>query len=67
MNLDQKQLAQRWGMNPRTLENWRQQGRGPKFFKLHNGPKAPVRYRLADIEEHERNNGIVPNLDQEVV
>ena len=51
------QLAERWHMHPRTLENWRQQGRGPRFFKLHDGPKAPVRYRLEDIEffEKEKN------------
>lgn len=56
--LDQRQLAERWHMHPRTLENWRQQGRGPRFFKLHDGPKAPVRYRLEDIEkfEKERNS-----------
>lgn len=52
--LDQSQLAKRWDMHPRTLENWRQQGRGPRFFKLHDGPKAPVRYRLEDIEEFEK-------------
>lgn len=56
--LDQKQLAFRWGMNPRTLENWRQQKKGPPFFKLHDGPKAPVRYRLEDIEEYERAKGV---------
>lgn len=57
--LDQKQLAARWHMHPRTLENWRQQGRGPRFFKLHDGPKAPVRYRLEDILnfEKERHDG----------
>jgi hypothetical protein len=56
--LDQKQLAERWHMHPRTLENWRQQGRGPRYFKLHSGPKAPVRYRIEDIMnfEKERNN-----------
>lgn len=57
--LDQKQLAARWRMHPRTLENWRQKGRGPRFFKLHDGPKAPVRYRLEDIEEYEREKQVV--------
>lgn len=51
--LNQKQLAERWHMHPRTLENWRQQGRGPKYFKLHDGPKAPVRYRMEDIIAYE--------------
>lgn len=54
--LDQNQLAKLWQIHPRTLENWRQQGRGPKFFKLHNGPKAPVRYRLEDIIEFEKES-----------
>lgn len=55
---DQKQLASRWQMHPRTLENWRQQKKGPPYFKLHSGPKAPVRYRLEDIEAYERAHGI---------
>jgi predicted site-specific integrase-resolvase len=48
--LDQKDLARRWGMSPRTLERWRLIGFGPVFLKL--GKK--VKYRIEDIEAFER-------------
>jgi predicted site-specific integrase-resolvase len=34
-----------------TLENWRLAGRGPKFFKIGDGPRGHVRYRLQDVED----------------
>ena len=45
-HLDQKHLAKRWLVSPRTLEQWRWQGRGPRYLKI-NGR---VIYRLPDIE-----------------
>jgi hypothetical protein len=48
-NLDQKQLARRWLMSPRTLEQWRWQGKGPKYLKI----GAKVVYRLEDVESFE--------------
>lgn len=50
--IDQKQLARRWAMSPRTLERWRWLRQGPVYFKL--GGK--VVYRLADIEGFEREH-----------
>lgn len=50
--LDQKQLARRWVMSPRTLERWRWLRQGPVYFKL--GGK--VVYRLADVESFEREH-----------
>jgi predicted DNA-binding transcriptional regulator AlpA len=50
-------LAQRWGLSPDTLKNWRSAGRGPNFIKL----GSACRYRLADIVEFERANH--ENLD----
>lgn len=47
--LNQKQLARRWGLSPRTLERWRCQGRGPDYFKL----VGRVSYRLSDVEAFE--------------
>ena len=49
LHVDQKDLAQRWRMSPRTLEQWRWQGRGPRFLKI----GGRVVYRLADIEAFE--------------
>ncbi len=47
--LNQKQLARRWGLSPRTLERWRCQGRGPDYLKL----VGRVSYRLSDVEAFE--------------
>ena len=48
-HLDQKGLAKRWMISPRTLEQWRWQGRGPKYLKI----GGRVVYRLSDIEAFE--------------
>ena len=48
-HLDQNALADRWLLSPRTLEQWRWQGRGPKFLKV----GARVIYRLEDVEAFE--------------
>lgn len=48
-HLDQVRLAQRWCISPRTLEQWRWQGRGPRFLKV----GGRVLYRLEDIEAFE--------------
>lgn len=45
----QRELAARWHISPRTLEQWRWLGRGPKFVKI----GARVLYRLADVEDYE--------------
>lgn len=33
-NRSQDELAARWKMSPRTLEQWRWLGKGPKFLRL---------------------------------
>ena len=50
--LTEKQLAERWGMSPATLRQWRvagNNGRYPVFIKI----GRLVRYRLSDIEAYE--------------
>jgi len=47
--LTQNQLAERWYISPRTLEQWRWLGKGPKFVKI----GARVLYRDSDIETYE--------------
>lgn len=49
MMLDQTQLAGRWGMSPRTLEQWRWRGVGPRYLKL----GGRVVYRIVDVEAFE--------------
>jgi len=52
--LNQNELASRWGMSPRTLENWRSTGKGPKYVKL----GGQVRYKIAEIEKLEENSQV---------
>lgn len=48
-HLDQKSLADRWQISPRTLEQWRWQGKGPRYLKI----GGRVVYRLLDVEAFE--------------
>lgn len=47
--LTQDQLAERWHMSPRTLEQWRWLGKGPRFLKI----GARVLYDEGVIEAYE--------------
>ena len=48
-HLNQRQLAERWGISEASLERWRSEGIGPVFLKL----QGRVLYRLEDIEGYE--------------
>ena len=48
-HLSTLELALRWNMSPRSLERWRQEGRGPRYIKL----PGKVVYRLVDVEAFE--------------
>ena len=48
-HLNQRQLADRWGVSEATLERWRSEGIGCVYLKLH----GRVLYRLEDIEAYE--------------
>ena len=43
------EAAQMLGISPRTLANWRVQGRGPAYVRLGKS-RSPVLYRVGDIE-----------------
>ena len=47
--LTQEQLAARWHMSPRTLEQWRWLGKGPRFLKI----GARVLYDEDVVEDYE--------------
>ena len=57
--LTSKEVAARLRIAEGTLINWRAQGKGPKFYKLHDGAKAPVRYKLQDVIEYEERHAPV--------
>ena len=49
IHYDQRDLANRWRLSPRTLERWRWEGIGPHYLKI----GGRVIYRLSDVEEYE--------------
>lgn len=49
-HLDQKELAARWRVSPRTLERWRLRGSGPSYLKL--GGRCI--YSIAEVERFEQ-------------
>lgn len=51
-HLDQTGLAERWRVSKRTLEQWRWQGKGPRYLKI----GGRVVYRAKDIEAFETAN-----------
>jgi helix-turn-helix protein len=51
-HLNQNGLAKRWLISPRTLEQWRWQGRGPRYLKI----GGRVVYRVSDIEAFEMSS-----------
>lgn len=44
-----KVAAQMLGVSPRTMANWRAQGKGPDYVRL-GEPHSAVVYRVADLE-----------------
>lgn len=48
------ELAARWRIHPKTLTNWRGQGRGPAYVKLGDGRATKVVYREQDVIAFER-------------
>ena len=48
-HLNQTELAERWDLSPRTLEQWRWQGKGPRYLKI----GGRVVYPIVEIEAFE--------------
>ncbi len=40
--LSEMELAQRWGVSPKTLQRWRTEGRGPHYLKLSKRVTYPL-------------------------
>ena len=49
--LTQEQVAEILQIHPGTLENWRTRGEGPRFVKLGNKRRSPIRYRRQDVDD----------------
>lgn len=52
-------LAERWGLSNGTLRNWRWQKKGPPYFKIGDGARDGVYYKLDDILRYERAHKIL--------
>lgn len=48
--INENELAQRWGISPKTLQRWRTEGRGPRYLKL----SKRVTYPLDEIFDFEK-------------
>lgn len=51
IHMNQRQLANRWGVSKATLERWRSEGIGPQYLKL----GGRVMYREVDVEAYEQD------------
>lgn len=49
--MSENELAQHWGVSPKTLQRWRSEGRGPRYLKL----SKRVVYPLVEIRTFESN------------
>lgn len=51
-----KELARRWDgyIAYGTIENWRQEGRGPKFIKLGKEKTSRIVYKLVEVKRFEK-------------
>lgn len=47
--LNENELAQRWGVSPKTLQRWRSEGRGPRYLKLSKRVSYPLE-AIVDFE-----------------
>lgn len=52
-HLTTEELAERWKMEPGTLEVWRQRKKGPSFIKIGDTPQAKVLYPIEEVEAYE--------------
>lgn len=50
--LTTEQLAERWGISPQTLDNWRSSKKGPDYVKM----GGVIVYRLEDVRRYEMGN-----------
>ena len=64
--LNENELATRWGISPKTLQRWRCEGRGPKYFKLSKRVSYPIDEIMAfEFESlHESTDGVTCDPEQ---
>ena len=50
--LDERELAALFRVSVRTVQDWRQSGKGPPFLKLTDKKHSGVRYHPADVRAY---------------
>lgn len=58
--LTQAELAKRWNLTPRTLQNWFNEGKGPKRVII-----GKPGYRLSDVIKYEEEHAQEPGTRHE--
>ncbi len=62
--LTSDQLADRYGLSPATIKDWRAKGTGPEYYTLPryaiSSGSARVRYELDKVLHWEETNNITP-------
>lgn len=62
--LTSDQLAERYGLSPATIVDWRRKDRGPEYYTLPryaiSSGSARVRYELDKVLHWEETNNITP-------
>lgn len=62
--LTENEAAERLNFSIRTLQKWRHNGQGPAYIKLGDGPKAPVRYRIQDLDAFMEKYRVEPEQEK---
>ena len=71
--INENELAERWGISPKTLQRWRSEGQGPRYLKLSKRVSYPIDEILAfeNGALHEstwqRSNQVVASPDSNLV
>lgn len=56
-------------LSPSTLEKWRIGFRGnkagPVYVPLHDGPKSPIRYKVADVRDWLNRQRVDPSNEED--
>ena len=50
--LSEQDLAKRWGFDPRTLQRWREENKGPAYINI----CGSIRYKQEAIDQFEQDN-----------
>ena len=58
--MTQAQLAERWQLSPRTLEQWRWRGVGPRYLKIGGRVIYPLEFVEVYEAEHVHQNTVGP-------